>query len=331
MENDFSSDKKSIKFLILIIVVLIGIIGCAVLFFALNMISRSQTFAAHSGNQRQYHIIIAGKNSNNAFLQYVYRGASRVAAQYNAVVELRVPASRAEDVPLQTLIDYASCVRADGIIAYIDDETSLQTSPVTAMETAIPLVALGNYFESTPKIAYIGTGYYELGRVLAREILWQLGKSGNILAVVNYSENNPAYSLLMNGLQESLAAYPDIHFSFFEIKETATVTAEELMMQGIASSRNADLILCLSHDDTVRAAQVLIDLSKNGKVALIGFHESDKTTNYLRRGVITSLISYNPEMIGEFAMREIFEYKKTGHANEYIMADIRVLKKDSVQ
>ena len=47
---------------------------------------------------------------------------------------------------------------------------------------------------------------------------------------------------------------------------------------------------------------------------------------YLSKGILSELISLDPQKIGEVALKEIFEYKKNGYANSYIAADIKVTK-----
>lgn len=50
---------------------------------------------------------------------------------------------------------------------------------------------------------------------------------------------------------------------------------------------------------------------------------------YLKKNVITELLSIDSQNIGVTAMSELFEYIKYGYANNYINADVRVKKAGS--
>lgn len=276
------------------------------------MLSSKKDIKANSTDTRNYHIVITGCYENQLFLSQVYKGAEALSDQYKAVVELYVPSSQAEDVSLQKLLDYASFVNADGVIAYIDSPDTIVTPPRTDEGINIPLVTTGQYSSSIPQISFIGISYSELGRKIASETIKVLGPSGNVHFVGNDVTFFINYSSLTNSIQNNLKPYSDINISFdpeFDLE-----------------NENTDLIVCLSEKDTIRIAQFVSELQTENKPKIIGIGGNETCNLYLEKGIIRELFAVNPERIGEDAIAELFEYRTKGYANSYISADVQITR-----
>lgn len=321
--------KKFQYIIICLIVFLILLTIGIVIFYTNKMLNITSAENDYSDSSQKYHIIITGSFSNINFLQKVYEGALSQCDKKHAVVELIVPSSKAEDRTLQDQFTYASFVDADGIIAWIDDADSINTSPITPTGEEIPIVTLGNYVDSISQVSYIGVGNFELGRTLATEIQNVLGDKGNILVIIDSEKNELSYSLLMNGMQNTLQTTPEIQLSFFEVQETNELTSEDFIKQGIISNKDIDLIVCLTPKDTSRVIQSVIDLNISGSVGIVGFSDEQEATDYIEKGIATVLLSQNPQKIGQMAMEQLFEYKESGYANKIIITDISVLKAET--
>lgn len=300
-----------------------------VIIYTSRMLNITSAENDYSDSSQKYHIIITGSFSNLSFLQKVYEGALTQCERKHAVVELIVPSSKAEDITLQDQFTYASFVDADGIIAWIDDADSIPSPPTTPNGEEIPIVTLGNYVDSISQVSYIGAGNFELGRTLATEIQNVLGEKGNILVIIDSEKNELSYSLLMNGMQNTLQTTPEIILSFFEVQETNELTSDDFIKQGILANKDIDLIVCLTSRDTSRVIQSVIDLNISGSVGIVGFLEDEEATEYIQKGIATVLLSQNPQKIGQMAMEQLFEYKESGYANKIIITDISVLKAQS--
>ena len=112
----------------------------ALVFFSVNILHKQQRYVAVPSEGHKNHILVAGTHTDAAFLQEVYEGASSVAEEYDAVVELLLPDSHADDVTISSWLEYAEYVGASGIIAYVDDEKEIVVPPVDIYGAKIPLV-----------------------------------------------------------------------------------------------------------------------------------------------------------------------------------------------
>lgn len=284
--------------------------------------------AQKTGVDRNYHFLVLGKSSNISSLGQVFRGADIVSGDYNTVVELYVPETLADDVSMEELFNYAAFVNADGIIAYVDADYSTIEAPIRTDGTEIPVITLGHYSQSIPQVSFIGTNYSEVGRTIANECIDLLDKKGSIYVFTTELENNPNYSNLMNSFQHTLSGYQDLSLQVMSVSGTDAdfYVAVESVTSAESGSDNAPLLVCVSEEDTIRCAQLLSELRLESRVQLLGMGNNETLLRYFERGAIRELIYIDQEKIGRTAMKELIEYRTTGHSNNYIAADVEILR-----
>ncbi len=291
------------------------------LLFAFFVYRNFSNFSRESDSvDRDFHILVIGKTENNNFLNNVYRGADQVSTMYNAVVELHVPSSKAEESSLESLFEYAEFVKADGVIAYIDEETASLDFPVKNLD--IPVVTIGNFCQEIPQISFIGNNYSESGKLLAKTAFeYCIGNSE--IYIINSSEKNPNYSNLMNTITVSLKGYS----MPFEILEGSGPEIEKTVLNEISTDSEKELILvCLSEEDSIHMSQLSSDPIFSGKFKIISFGENQTVTTYFNKGIINAIVSVDQENTGTRAMKEIFDYKKNNFANSYVYAGLNLKK-----
>lgn len=273
--------------------------------------------------QRRNHIIVIGKTASNNFLNNVYIGADRVSDRYNAVVELYVPSSKAEDTSLQSLFDYATFVNADGIIAYIDNESDIVDIPVGSARSQIPVVTIGRFNQNIPQISFIGNNFSESGRILAKTA-FEYSTNDSVLYVLNSSPKTPGYSTLINSLSVALRGY-QMNAIFLEgnAKEN-----EDFLMPELFNKQKHNIIISLSEDDTIRISQLSSDTLYNENNTIISFGINETISTYLEKGIVSAIISVDQEKTGTLAMKELFDYKRTNFANNYVYAGLQLFRKE---
>lgn len=273
--------------------------------------------------QRRNHIIVIGKTASNNFLNNVYIGADRVSDRYNAVVELYVPSSKAEDTSLQSLFDYATFVNADGIIAYIDNESDIVDIPVGSARSQIPVVTIGRFNQNIPQISFIGNNFSESGRILAKTA-FEYSTNDSVLYVLNSSPKTPGYSTLINSLSVALRGY-QMNAIFLEgnAKEN-----EDFLMPELFNKQKHNIIISLSEDDTIRISQLSSDTLYNENNTIISFGINETISTYLEKGIVSAIISVDQKKTGTLAMKELFDYKRTNFANNYVYAGLQLFRKE---
>lgn len=318
---------------LLFFVILILLIISSSIIFLLQVLLQSTSFENSLQTHQEtasYHIFVTGISKNHSFVQKIYEGASEIARNNNAAVQFYVPDSQAENISLQSLLDYASYLEPDGIIAFVDDVDQILEIPHYRNGNTIPLITTGTYDPNLHQLSFIGINYSELGNIFVSEILSTKVTDGNIIVLNNISANYPNYSMLMNVLTNTLSEKQEgINILSLSVSQSPTSYIEDSIRQEIASTSNLKLVISLTEATSVLAAQTITDLNQAGKIKIIGFGDGENSQVYYNKGIITKLISIKPEEIGKKAVNELFEFIKTGYANSYVIADVEVNKRES--
>jgi len=313
---------------ILIAMILVFAVFLVIQFLSLKSVVNSQESQSSS---RGYNILIVGKSDNGTYLNQVAKGAMDVSENYNAAVEIYTGKSKAQEIPMQSLFDYASYLSADGVIAYISGNEPLQV-PKNRNGTPIPLITIGNYLPNLPQLSFIGVNFSELGKIIANEIISLIGNNKKVIILVSGQGNNSSYSTLMNTLHNTISyEHPEIMIKNLVIISETNFSKEDYLRQKLASEEGLELIVSLSEENTILAAQSVRDLNLSGKVKILGFGDSDDCRSYFEKNIVTELISVKTRDIGQKAMKELFEFIDNGYANSYVSAEIEVLRQEDTE
>jgi ribose transport system substrate-binding protein len=283
--------------------------------------SRKNHFASEN-SERNYHVVVVGESDSYVFLNQVFQGAESLAKKYNALVELKVPRSEAENLSLEALIDYASFVNADGIIAAVNSESPALKKVFRIDGTEIPIITLGHYSQKNSQVSFIGYNYSALGNRIASESISLFNADGTayILPDENSSVSNSA-----NVLNSILDFYRQKGISNFQVIGKSA-EENESQIHEIMSKKSAEknsVVICLTEAESMRVLQIASS-HENFSFNILGFGENEILSTYLEKGILTKLISPDLQKIGSAAMTELFEYRNKGYANNYINAELKV-------
>lgn len=318
--------KKVFFWKVLVFLLLAAIAASGILIvMQFTALAQNSDGSEENGFERKYNILLLGKSAHESFLKQIYEGAKDTAEMNNAVLQLYTGKSNAEEISTQALLNYASYMDADGIIAYIDSDERLEI-PKRADGSAIPLITVGTYVPELPQLSYIGINYSELGRMIAREILALAGKSGKVILLGTSQNGDTNYSNLMNGLYNTISVDDAITLKPIQFKSETSFSKEDFLRQQLASEEDLELIVCLTEESTILAAQSVRDLNLSGKVSLLGFGDGKDCLSYFEKNILTELISVKTDEIGKTAVSGIFEFISTGYANSFVTVEIQVLR-----
>ena len=312
--------KVSAVFLLLLLFVLV----CFYIFYLVSLALGRDEVSATNAKSCENHVLILGESEDENFLTSIYNGAKSVSDAYDCVVELYVPKTYSSDKNLQSLFNFASFINPDGIIICIPEMPEDIELPLNIQGKLIPLVTLSQYHPELPQISFIGTNYSELGRKIAQESSDYLSGAGRI-AIINIAEDSGTnYSTLMNSLSNALSLHSDIKTSVLDFDSSGSISSSVADIKKLIIQESFDLLICLTTEDTIRIAQLVTEIHKDGKIGIIGFGDGEVLETYLNKGTVTELLSIDSEKIGRTAMTELFEYIRRGYANNYIAADVKV-------
>jgi ribose transport system substrate-binding protein len=309
----------------------VSIIICGVYIYmsynALNEDSGSNADDGRLESMRSTSILITGTSENEDYLNQIYEGALETCAIYDSTVQLYVPSSKAENVNLQSLLNYAGFINADCVISYIDSTTNL-VPPKNSVGNAVPLITVGNYDPDLTQISFIGINFSELGRIFASEITSFLNSEGEVFILNTSSKNDLSYSTLVSSLLSSLKQESGIKVEISSVLKDSSFSLQDSIRQQIVSKPNIDVLVSLTEESTMLTAQAVIDLNMASKINIIAFGEGAGSQSYYDKGLIAELISIDSKDIGRKALDEFYEFHTKGSANSYVMADVKVQRNE---
>ena len=314
--------RRTIEFLLLAAIIL-----STVFLAAQFMIFQNEQGSGQSAlRERSRNILVLGKSDRKAYLEQVFLGAQSRSKANDAAVDLYTGTSDTQEISTQALLNYASYLQADGIIVYIESSDSKLDVPLNKQGKPIPMVTIGAYRPDLPQLSYIGANYSELGKITGKEIIGQIGQSGKAILLESSGQNDANHSNLMAGLLGTLATHPEISIKTLQFEKESSFSKEDNLRQQLASEEGLELIVSLTEENTILAAQSVRDLNLSGKVKIIGFGDSDDCRSDFEKKIVTELISVKIQDIGRRAMTEIFEYLENGYANSFVSAEVEILK-----
>lgn len=334
-------NKKRSEFIFLVVVVLLAL---SFSLFIYSFIFQLRTISGKNdgNNQAKYtsHIVFAGTRSDVDMFNAFFEGASSVSKNYSAIIEKLLPTTMADERDLQTWLNYASYIDADGIIIFPDDEDFVIEKPVNIFESTIPVVSLVNSNTENAHVLFLGTNKYEIGKQFTEEIFAYekmiQTTIPTVLALVNTEKNISATDRVLASIQEEFNKSKNLKRTILTETisgrgvEPVSDEVKELVSK-LNKEQEVKLILCFSANDTVMAAQALVDLNLTGEIGIIGLYENKETRTFIEKGIIFSVISFDAFSMGVKAMESLFSLIEQGYANNYGAIDLVVLRKEEVQ
>lgn len=314
---------------ILTSIIFIGLLGifCFYAFSQAHSISLSKIGEQTSGTERKFNVLVACTSREESFGRQIFRGAQAMAQKYDATIEFYMSDSQSDRASHQMIFDYASYIEADGVIAVLEGAEDGLSLPCLNDGSPIPMVTVGHYNPDLSQISYIGINYSELGVLIGNEILSSVSKIKNVCILYPDFPDNQNYSILMDALLELTNKNNQLVMQNVFVPQNSSSSGENFYFRQLADSEFPMIVVSLTEETTVLAAQTALDMNLTGKVRIIGFSHGAESRNYYEKGIISELILVNSLEIGKQAVEEIFEYKKNGYANSYIVAGIDILKK----
>ncbi|MFI3208286.1 MAG: hypothetical protein R3Y40_04055 [Eubacteriales bacterium] len=133
---------------------------------------------------------------------------------------------------------------------------------------------------------------------------------------------------LDNALEESGQAY-DIEIEAVAMNRDETFVADETISNIIVGG-TADIIICLTAEDTESAYQSIVDYNEVGNIEIIGYYESEIILEAIEKEIINTTITISGEDVGYQCVMALYEYQQSGYVNGYLPVEITTLDDSNV-
>jgi ribose transport system substrate-binding protein len=283
--------------------------------------------AAGGGAAFDYHFSLYLPDNRNSFFTGIIEGAERAAGELNAAVSLH------SIDPVKNELEMAPYTGVDGVIVcpYLEDALARRQLDRLGQKQ-IPVVIINHNIPNEQPWPFIGTNNFDVGRRIGM-LSGSISGAPIRLAMV-YSDKAPGIygerELVEMGITAALGGRLAAPITGFRTNLNP-LDAEELLYRLFRSNPDINTIVFTDSNDTIAAAQTLIDMNLVGRVQVIGFGADPGIEENIRKGVISSSIVINPERIGYEAVRSLTALRRTGYTAASIDTGIEVIDRSSLK
>ncbi|QQO11021.1 sugar ABC transporter substrate-binding protein [Breznakiella homolactica] len=305
----------------------IGIIFFGLVSLAAFIVSVSMVVGLYTGRFRDdgpdinYHFALYLPDNRNSFFNEIIAGAERAAAELNAVITIH------SIDPAKNELEMAPYTGADGFIVcpYLEDSLARrQLDRISGRNS--PLVIINHTVPNDQPWPFIGTNNFDVGRRMG--FLAENKNDDPIHLAVVYSDKSPGIfgerELVEMGITAAIGG--SLASPIMGLKTNINpMDAEALLYRLFRDEPRINTIIFTDANDTIAAAQTLVDMNLVGKVRITGFGDDEVILEYIRKGIIAGTVVTNPDRIGYEAVRSLASLRSTGYTSASIDTGVRVV------
>jgi len=309
-----------------------GLLSLTAFFVSLYGSLRLRILAPEPGTTLVYHFSLYIPDTRNSFFEGIIQGAEQAAAELNSAISVH------SIDPARNELEFAAFTGVDGVIVcpYLDDELARRQLERLRVHQ-VPAVLINHNLPSEQPWPFVGINGFDLGRRIG---LMLADFPGNIRLAVVYSNKEPGIyterELVEMGISASLGerlSDPIVRYR----TNLNPLDAEALLLRifrgpntrfgspGAAGSPAINTIVFTNPEDTMAAAQTLVDLNLVGQIKLIGFGADPGVMENLRKGIVSASVAINPERIGYEAVHSLAALRTAGYTSASIDTGIEII------
>jgi ribose transport system substrate-binding protein len=280
-------------------------------------------------NHTPYRLVLITRDMETPFWDKVGKGALAQAEKDGVSLEVWGSYGNNQEDFLRKM-EIAIHSKVDGIIIQgLDTDEFKKMAKIKASFYGIPIITVANDVPMSESLrkTYVGSDQYLAGRMIARQLLTDMGSKGNVILM--YGDQQEYYQKQrLSGIQDVLKNYLNVKTIYAETSDTRE--------QVIATTQ--DLLNRMPEVDAFIAVNASIlgtmiqEIGKRSQVEpyhIYSFDDGPESMSLLTQGKLDGIIEQSPEMMGKISVELIVEWLKgetvpldmNGH-----FTDIRFLK-----
>ncbi|WP_404448535.1 substrate-binding domain-containing protein [Sutcliffiella horikoshii] len=261
-----------------------------------------------NSSQEEHRLVLITQDMETPFWDKVTIGAKKQAVKSNVSLEVWGSYGKNQDDFLKN-IEIAIQSKVDGIIIQgLDTEEFKDLTKVKAAFHGIPVITVANDVPMAESIrrTYVGSDQYEAGKMIARQILKDMGKEGNV--VLMYDKNQEFYQKQrLDGIQDILKFYNTInltHATSDDTREQVIATTQDVM------NKQPDVEAFIAINANFAGAMIE-EIGKRSQVEpyhIYSFDDGPESLSLLMQGKLDGFIEQEPEEMGRKSVQLMKEW-----------------------
>ena len=312
------------------------VILCYFTAISAEKVFRSDWQLPHDSVQKkgQYRLVLITQELETPFWDKVGEGALKQAKKEGVSIEVWGSYGQDQEDFLKK-IEIAIQSKVDGIIVQgLDTDKFKNLTKVKAAFYGIPIITVANDvpMEESLRRTYVGSDQYLAGAMIARQLLTDMGSTGNVILMCN-SRQEYFQKQRLKGIQDVLKGYPNVRTIYAETPESRE--------QVIAATQ--DLLNRMPKVDSFIAVNANIvgamiqEIGRRYQVEpyhIYSFDDGSESLSLLKQGKLDGMIEQSPETMGQISVIEMMKWLR-GESLPLDMkgylTDTRILKAKDLQ
>lgn len=275
-----------------------------------------------SNRQRKIAIVIGNSKYFFPEMQEGFYACAESLRDYKIGIEFFVPEDNTAAASRTLLEQIRGQEDVDAVILHAASMTGLDGEIGRLLSGGRPVFTIGADAPYSGRTCFVGPKAYESGRIAAQVMANYMGRQGNVVIINQIVEQMQTAERSRGFIEAVREQYPHIQIHRIIVDQPSRYreAVTELAAQG-----QADGLLCTDADCYI-AGQVLRDLGRKD-IVITGFDLTAEAGALMKEGYIQVILSQNPRMQAEIALRRMCEYLTMGtpvQANLFTPVDIVV-------
>ena len=273
-------------------------------------------------------VVLISHVYSNPYWQDVKKGAEDAAEDKNIIVEFQGPDYASVEEGIR-LIKMASASNVSGIITYVQDSSRYNSTINKIIEDNIPLITIDSDAEESKRLSYIGTDNVSAGKVAAKEMINQVGDTGDIGIILGGFEVKNQIERV-NGFTSYIEDYSKLKITNVESSDSYLLQAELATKKILTDNVHIKALFCTSAQDGIGAAKAVKSMELDKEVKIVCFDALPETLDLIEEGTISATIAQNPYLMGQEAVNTIVNIIDGNKVRDIQFIDVTVINDKNI-
>ena len=320
-------------FIGLAVILLSGVVMSMYYYSRIKMDYKAEDYPPGASNKK-YHFSLIINNSESLYWRQFKQGAMEAAADLDAALEFHGIESADDLITTKLQMRIAVAAQNDGVIINALDEETYEADIDYLVDHDLAVLTTGVEGRSSDSY-YVGTNAYAYGQEAARLAVQSAGEAAQIAIIVNdtisYRDDNQDTNKI-TGFKKEIQAYPQARIVTIKKTSSHLIGAEDVVQSILDGFPEVNAIFCMTPEDTMAAAQAIIDRNRVGEIVVTG---TDLTANpsvekYIEKNIIYGYIERNPYDIGYQSVAALCNVVRGKFQPAYEDIDIDIVTKYNI-
>jgi ribose transport system substrate-binding protein len=318
--------KRLYKYVFIgLVVILLSAVVMSMYYYSRIKIDYNATRNQPGTGNKKYHFSMIINNSESQYWKQFKKGAMEACAQYDAAIEFHGIESAEDIAATKEQMRIAVAARNDGVIINALDETSYTSDIEYLVQNGLLVLTTGVEANSNESY-YVGTNTYSYYQEAARLVIQSAGESAKIAIIADNTISE------ISGFSREIQAHYGAEVVVVKKTSSHLIGAEDVVQSILDEYPQVNAIFCMTPEDTMAAAQAIIDRNRVGEVVVTGtdLTATSSVQKYIERNIIYGYIERNPRDIGYQSVVALCNAASGKFQPEYEDIDLDVVTKYNI-